>query len=432
MTPQRSTPPAARQRSTMENFLDEYQRIRLLLAVAGLSLIAVFLFGGWWQDISPIPNLTALTLMAGHAAWCRLRHIRAPRSMLLMDITLLGWVMTTIPDHTSVMTGTFAFLGLLVVLFLKGWWMIGLLVYAAGWYATAFLVGAGVAPDSVGNLAGSTLAIVAIVVVMARVVAWLGRLDADRSQMVGTVSHELRNSLTGVVGLTEVVGTMSDLEPAEARELVAMAHQQAIDANDIVEDLLTASRLEGAALTVSSNLVDVNTEVANTVRRFQGTGSKIELALDADLPSCWADALRVRQTVRNMLSNAIRYGGPEVTVATALSNTGVQIIVSDNGDGVPLEDENSIFLPYRRSTHGRRDAASIGLGLWICRHLAHAMKGHLDYRRHLGLTQFVLTIPVATPEQDPDAGPIVSHPPSGRTTTDQPDLTHLIPFAPTV
>lgn len=317
-----------------------------------------------------------------------------------MDTTLLGAIMLTIPDSTPVMTGTMAFLALLIALFTQGKWMIGLLVYMTAWYVAAYLAGAGVSAESVGVMAGGLLTVAAVVAVMISVRRWLGRLDAARSQMVGTVSHELRNTLTGVLGLTEVVATMEDLEPAEARELVTMAHQQAVDANEIVEDLLTVSRLEGSALTTSSEAVDVNEEVVVTARRFEGTGTDIGLDLGDDLPPALADPLRLRQTVRNLISNAIRYGGPMVVVTTGQSGDAIQVAVRDNGDGVPLEDEASIFLPYRRSTRGRRDAASIGLGLWVCRQLAHAMGGHLVYQRREGWTEFMLSIPARPPDED--------------------------------
>ncbi|HSK07357.1 MAG TPA: HAMP domain-containing sensor histidine kinase [Acidimicrobiia bacterium] len=377
----------------MENFLDEYQQIRLVASVAGMVLVGVFVIGGWWQDGSPLPNLTALVLIAAHAGWCRLRRIRAPRAMLVWDTTLLGAIMLTIPDSTAVTTGTLAFLALLISLFTNGRWMIGLLAYTTAWYVAAYLSGVGVSAESVGVMTGGMLTVAAVVAVMISVRRWLGRLDAARSQMVGTVSHELRNNLTGVLGLTEVVATMADLEPAEARELVTMAHQQAVDANEIVEDLLTVSRLEGSALTTSREVVDVNEEVAATARRFQGTGTELGLALEEDLPPAWADPLRLRQTIRNLISNAIRYGGPLVVITTAQSGDAIEVTVRDNGDGVPTQDEATIFLPYRRSTQGRRDASSIGLGLWVCRQLAHAMGGHLVYRRGGGWTEFVLSIP---------------------------------------
>jgi signal transduction histidine kinase len=388
------------QHSSLENFLDEYQQIRLLVSGAGIILVGVFVLGGWWQEGSPVPNLAALALIAAHAAWCRARHIRAPRMMLIMDSSLLGAIMLTIPDSTAVLTGTFAFLALLIALFTQGMWLIGLLAYMTAWYVAAYLNGSGVSAESVGVMAGGLLTMAAVVAVMISVRRWLGRLDAARSQMVGTVSHELRNNLTGVLGLTEVVATMTDLEPTEARELLVMAHQQAVDASEIVEDLLTVSRLEGSALTTSREAVDVNEEVVAMARRFQGTGTDLGLALDEDLPSAWADPLRLRQTIRNLISNAIRYGGPMVVISTGESGDVIQVVVRDNGDGVPPEDEATIFLPYRRSTRGRRDPSSIGLGLWVCRQLAHAMGGHLVYQRREGWTEFLLTIPTRPLDED--------------------------------
>jgi signal transduction histidine kinase len=399
------------QHSSLENFLDEYQQIRLLVSGAGIILVGVFVLGGWWQEGSPVPNLAALALIAAHAAWCRARHIRAPRMMLIMDSSLLGAIMLTIPDSTAVLTGTFAFLALLIALFTQGMWLIGLLAYMTAWYVAAYLNGSGVSAESVGVMAGGLLTMAAVVAVMISVRRWLGRLDAARSQMVGTVSHELRNNLTGVLGLTEVVATMTDLEPTEARELLVMAHQQAVDASEIVEDLLTVSRLEGSALTTSREAVDVNEEVVAMARRFQGTGTELGLALDDDLPPAWADPLRLRQTIRNLISNAIRYGGPMVVISTGRSGDTIQVVVRDNGDGVPPEDEATIFLPYRRSTQGRRDASSIGLGLWVCRQLAHAMGGHLVYQRRGEWTEFLLTIPTTPHDEDstPERAALLAH-----------------------
>jgi signal transduction histidine kinase len=227
---------------------------------------------------------------------------------------------------------------------------------------------------------------------MYRVRGWLGRLDANRSQMLGTVSHELRNTLTGMMGLTEVVSTATDLGPEETRELIGLAHQQTVDASEIIEDLLTVSRLEQAALRVGIEEVDVNREVETTVRRFVGAGTEVTIHSGDDLLTASGDALRVRQIMRNLLSNAARYGGASIEVSTMASGEGAQIIVSDNGEGVAPEDESTIFLPYRRSSNTPADVASVGLGLWICRQLAQEMGGSLEYRRVDGWTQFIVTL----------------------------------------
>lgn len=393
----------------MESFLDDYQKLRFFVSLSAFIVVGILGVSGWWRSDSPVVNLLVLGSIALHAAWCRFRHVRAPRTMLVIDTTLMGASMLTINEFPSVMTGVIAFLALIVVLFSEGPWMVGLFAYLTALYVTAFLSGSGASVESAGNMVASLTSVAAVVAVMIRVRRWLGRLDADRSQMIGTVSHELRNNLTGVLGLTEIVANTADLKPAEARELIALAHQQAVDANEIVEDLLTASRLEASALTITAGRVDINAEVATVARRFTGAGSEIGLALADDLAPAWADPLRVRQAIRNLVSNAIRYGGPVVSITTRQTGDAIQIGVLDNGDGVPTEDEASIFLPYRRSTTGRRDPSSVGLGLWICRHLAQAMGGHLVYERRNGSTEFVMTVPVARPDQHPTRAPASAH-----------------------
>lgn len=391
---------AIRQRSSIESFLDEYQSIRLYLNLGGLLLIGVIILGGWWRVGAPWPFLVALGVMGGHAAWCRLKKIRAPKSMLVVDSTMVGVMIAAASVDPAGLAGTVAFMVMLVVFFSEGRWMVGLLIYNTLWFTVASVYSAGITAEAFGSLSGSLFTLVATAVVIYRVRTWLARLDANRSQMVGTVSHELRNNLTGMLGLTDVVLSMPDLAPSEAFELIGMAHQQAVDATEIVEDLLTASRLEGAAMTFSSEEVDINAEVTGTARRFSGAGSDFDVSLADNAPLVWADALRTRQIIRNLLSNAIRYGGESVTISTRLSGDRIEVAVADDGDGVPTEDESTIFLPYRRSTQGRRDKASIGLGLWICRQLAHGMGGQLEYKRAGGLTEFILSLPVVGPGEN--------------------------------
>ncbi len=193
------------------------------------------------------------------------------------------------------------------------------------------------------------------------------------------------------MGLTEVVSTDRDMSGDEARELVALAHQQAVDANEIVEDLLTATRLERAALTVAMGSVNVNAQVETTVRRFSGEGVSLTAQMATDLPPAEADDLRVRQILRNLVSNAVRYGGSSIRITTSAVGDGVQVTVADDGAGVPSEDAATIFLPYRRSTRSSH-VASVGLGLWISRQLADAMGGSLVYQRTDGWTEFVLKL----------------------------------------
>jgi signal transduction histidine kinase len=381
---------AVPQRSSMESFLDEYQIVRIIMSVGGLVVMPLQVLVSGWDD-RVIPIAIALVLVGAHAEWCRVRKVRTPRIMLALDLTLWGVVMALIPDQPAITTATLAFLTLLTVLFSSGWWTAGFLVYLAGFYGFSYFTGRGVDMDAVSDFQSVVFTVAGVALVMWRVKGWLSRLDANRSQMLGTVSHELKNNLTGMIGMTELVGT-EDLAPEEVRELIGLAHMQALDATEIVEDLLTASRLEQAALSVAIAPVDINAEVTTTVRRFAGEGMRISLDLDDTLTPAGGDGLRVRQVLRNLLSNAERYGGSSVGVRTFEEDGWLRIVVSDDGEGVPLEDEGTIFLPYRRSVATRRHASSVGLGLWICRHLASAMGGALEYRRRGDVTEFIFSL----------------------------------------
>lgn len=377
------------QRSSMENFLDDYQTVRLIISLVGLALLmGVALFVA-------IPGFAAyavgLSVTGGHAVWCRLRRIRSPRAMLLLDLTLWGAI-PLISDDPVVNTGVYAFLLVLAALYADRYWLAGLVIYVTGWYGVSYFREEQVTAEVVGAFLSVLLITGGLAAVMYRVRVRLGQLDGNRSQMLGTVSHELRNTLTGIVGLTEIVSSASDLEPEEARELIGLAHRQAVDATEIVEDMLTATSMERSALTVEEGAIDFNHEVVTTVRRFVGLGTAVGVDLGEAVPMARGDALRVRQIIRNLVSNAVRYGGETIVVSTRADGDRVQVIVADDGDGVLPEDESSIFLPYRRSTNTRRDASSVGLGLWICGQLAVAMGGTLTYRRLDNSTQFVLAL----------------------------------------
>jgi signal transduction histidine kinase len=381
---------AAPELSSTESFLDDYQAVRLVISTIGVAVLLVLIPSVGWALVAPY--VIGLGLIGGHAVWCRLRHIRSPRSMLLLDTTLWGAVMVKAGDPT-ISAASVAFLFVLAVLFAHGLWRVGFLAVSTVWYAVSMIEPESATPGSLGRVAGVFLITGGLAMMIHRVRQRVGRLDAERSQMLGTVSHELRNHLTGVLGLTQLVGTGPDLTESEIRELVDMAHQQAADASEIVEDLLTVTRLERSALSVTLGHVNVNDEVATTVRRFTGEGVRLSVETAPDLPLAVADALRVRQILRNLVSNAVRYGGTSIQVTTLVTGEAIQIVVADNGGGVPPEDEATLFLAYRRSTVAR-DASSIGLGLWISHQLARAMRGDLVYRRIDGRTEFVVSLPI--------------------------------------
>jgi signal transduction histidine kinase len=147
---------------------------------------------------------------------------------------------------------------------------------------------------------------------------------------------------------------------------------------------------------VTCEPIDLDVEVAKVVDHYPAEGTTVCQSGPRSGVMAVADQVRLRQVLRNLLSNAVRYGGKSIDVSVHPDGSNVHVRVTDDGPGVPPGEEETIFLPYRSATT-RRHRSSIGLGLWISRRLARAMGGDLTYSHVNTQTVFELTLPVYAP-----------------------------------
>jgi signal transduction histidine kinase len=209
-----------------------------------------------------------------------------------------------------------------------------------------------------------------------------------KDEFIANVSHELRTPLTAVIGLTSELagGEMSSEERTELLQLVA---DQAAEMSNIVDDLLVAARSDMGTVTVELQEVDLLEELEATI---DGVGIDIEVAR-GDLPKVLADPRRLRQILRNLLTNARRYGGPKRRVIGGTVDGDVWLEVRDDGPGIPDDEAQHIFEPYVTGHSGVE--GSVGLGLAVARQLAELMAGSLRYERVDGESVFRLRLPLA-------------------------------------
>ena len=106
------------------------------------------------------------------------------------------------------------------------------------------------------------------------------------------------------------------------------------------------------------------------------------------------DPDRIRQIVRNLISNALRYGGDNISIKLSNHDTTASVFVFDNGLGIPEQDQERIFQAYQRAHNAPGLAGSLGLGLAISRQIARLMGGDLTYCYQNGRSTFELTLPV--------------------------------------
>ena len=119
-----------------------------------------------------------------------------------------------------------------------------------------------------------------------------------------------------------------------------------------------------------------------------------EIAISGSAPRAFADPGRVRQVIRNLLTNAIKYGGQQVSIHLDQVGETVRTTVIDDGPGVSPGQEDRIFDRYERAHDDDSHPGSVGIGLSISRELARHMGGDLRYVRSDGITRFELLLPV--------------------------------------
>ncbi len=230
----------------------------------------------------------------------------------------------------------------------------------------------------------------------------LEHLVRSKDEFVASVSHELRTPLAAVMGFAEILrDDNADLSDDERRELTSTIAQEAYDLAGIVEDLLVAARAEIDSVHISHVVVDLGANCAQVVEVLPESDQlRIRVTEAPGRVKAVADPVRVRQIIRNLVTNAIRYGGEQVCVEFAEFDGRVVLTVRDNGAEIPPSEQERIFLPYFSAHDPGSQPSSVGLGLTVSRQLAEMMGGRLAYIHDDGWSVFTLELPTAG-EPDP-------------------------------
>lgn len=221
--------------------------------------------------------------------------------------------------------------------------------------------------------------------------------NESKDKLLASVSHEIRTPLTAIVGLSEeIVANRSRMEPDELDELSAIIAVQSRELAELVEDLLVASRADFGNLSIRPESIDIRDQMNSVLDGLRESNPTNKLvSFSGDSATAWADPLRVRQIMRNLVTNAIKYGGNRVVVAVREHSEYVTVVVADNGIGVAEREANLIFERYYRSAQSPTQPGSVGIGLAVSRQLAEMMGGTLDYVPGGSQHRFELTLPLA-------------------------------------
>ena len=213
------------------------------------------------------------------------------------------------------------------------------------------------------------------------------RANEIKTEFLAMITHELRTPLTSIIGFTTTL-LADDVawEPAEQRDFTQTIQREANRLQELIDHLLDLSRLEAGMLPIFMERHTLQEIIDDALPQLQTltSGQTFTLNLPDNLPPVYADAKRIAQVLVNLVRNASTYSpkGSEINISAYARNNFMQIIVNDQGPGIPPSDYKKIFKAFRRGTKVENGVTQgAGLGLAICKGLVEAHGGHIWIKR---------------------------------------------------
>ncbi|HEY3134109.1 MAG TPA: PAS domain-containing sensor histidine kinase [Gemmatimonadaceae bacterium] len=203
----------------------------------------------------------------------------------------------------------------------------------------------------------------------------------SRDEMVGVVSHDLRNPVAAVKMLSRTLLRGDDPAQNESRNSIELIAQAADQMDALIRDLLDVNRLDAGKLAIAPVAVDPSTlltESLQTLRPLvEEKGIALDVKIEDDLPKVMADRERIQQTISNLVGNAIKFssGGGRIVVRARKDSDAVVISVLDTGRGIAADQLPRVFDRYWQSS--RTDRQGAGLGLAIAKGIVETHGGRI-------------------------------------------------------
>lgn len=269
--------------------------------------------------------------------------------------------------------------------------------------------------------------------------------------IVAQVSHRLRDALTVIYGFSEtLVDTTLRNDKDEIVHVASAVNAAALDVSRTVEDLVAAQEVDTGNLQVRSVGFDPREEIGRVVTPFRRLGSPI--SVEAWSGTAISDPIRFRHVIQSIVSNAVRYGGSEISIYADLDDDWYRCTIADDGAGLSDEMNTRLFgvhdghSPSNPDDHADGDDAEsvdrnlripspplvvdigqadgLGLGIAVAMRIAQGLGGSLTYDRAEDFTAFTLSLPTndwpgPLVPMEPPASPVPDPGPDDETPEDE-------------
>ncbi len=198
------------------------------------------------------------------------------------------------------------------------------------------------------------------------------------------VAHELRTPITAVTASLELLHQDALTMPREElRKMVGTLTRSALRLEHLIENMLDAGSIEAGTFQVRARPTSVRLALTEALifvePQMEAKGQQLMTRIAPAADRVLADPRRTAQVLSNLIANASKYS-PEsttITVSAAPADGSVEVVVSDQGPGIPEDERPKLFQPFYRTRTAREAAGGVGLGLTICRAIVQAQGGDI-------------------------------------------------------
>ena len=230
-------------------------------------------------------------------------------------------------------------------------------------------------------------------------------ISRAHTDFVANASHELRTPLAAIIGYVETLQESGEsLDPSTAEKFLGIIAREAKRLQSLISDLMSLSRVEAEKHDLPRESIDLAPLVERAAQDAAGSvnAERLRLVIAAE-PQVRGDLAQLEQVVRNLVDNALKYGGPATPVEVTLDlarEREARITVADQGEGIAPEHLPHLTRRFYRTDPGRsRASGGTGLGLAIVKHIVERHRGRLDITSEVGTgTTVIVRLPMAEPE----------------------------------
>ncbi len=227
------------------------------------------------------------------------------------------------------------------------------------------------------------------------------RVEQVRKDFVANVSHELRTPLTALIGSTEALLDGAYKTPEECKKFLEIMDKQLRNTQNLVKDMLALAAAEDTQTPIRRQNIELNEFISDINMVYEPLAEKKNQTLRVMMPIdpviLNADPRQLSDALSNLVDNAIKYTdeGGNIELKIQLVNDGIQIVVKDDGRGIPKDQLSRIFERFYRVDKSRsKEMGGTGLGLSIAKHAIENHGGNIKVESALGQgTQFLIHLP---------------------------------------